>query len=236
VQVAGASVASLPPSDTAIALGADYLALQPALQGVLGDPLQDVIPDPAGCGVQQLTTNGLIYEDCDTGLVGFVANDGLQHWGLLSGELLQWSGTTSTPPPDAIDVAASQVALLPACADTLEPGTDSPCLLTDATSQPGILTTPGETNAYEYSAIRLTNDVLISLSQLPADYDLYLADANGTILGASVQDDLTPRSIETTLGPGIYYVYVHDDPGRPPDPTSPYMVQATLQPTVAESP
>jgi hypothetical protein len=214
-------------------MGVDYLALLPGLQGVLGDPMQDVIPDPAGCGTYQLTTNGLIYENCDTGLVAFVANDGLQHWGLLNGEWLQWSGTLSDPPPDAIDVAATQMALVPACGDTLEPGTDAPCLLTEAAPQPGILTSAGETNAYEYSAIRLNNDVVVSLSELPADYDLYLADANGTILGSSVQEDLTPESIEVSVGPGVYYVYVHVDAGRDPDPSTPYMVQAAFQPTVA---
>jgi len=232
VEVAGATVASLPSDASgAIAMGVDYLALLPVLQGVLGDPMQDVIPNPAGCGTYQLTTNGLIYENCDTGLVAFVANDGLQHWGLLNGELLQWSGTLSDAPPDAIDVAATQMALVPVCGDTLEPGADAPCLLADAAPQLGILTSAGETNAYEYSAIRLSNDVVISLSQLPADYDLYLADANGTILGSSVQEDLTPESIEVNVGPGVYYVYVHVDDGRLPDPTTSYLVQAALQPT-----
>ncbi|MBV9582146.1 MAG: hypothetical protein JO057_26480 [Chloroflexi bacterium] len=232
VPVIVAPPAALPPPPVdaaAFSFGTNFQTLQPALGALLGDPLEDVLADPSGCPAQQTTSTGLLYDDCDTGLVAFVATDGVQHWGILNGRLLQWTDASADPPPNAIDVAASQAILPTPCGDTLEPESDSPCLLADSAPQPGILSTSGETTGYAYNAFHLSNDLVVSLSQLPADYDLYLADADGNILGSSVLDGIADRFLEVTVGAGTYYVYVHVDPSRTPDPSTPYVLQANLQ-------
>jgi hypothetical protein len=227
-----------PPADPspAFALGSDYLTLQPALGALLGDPVEDFSSDPSGCAAQQATSTGLVYNNCDTGLSAFVANDGLQHWGILNSRLLQWADSSADPPANAIDVAAAQASLPPPCGELVEPGVDTPCQLVDSSAQAGILSQPGESNAYEYNAVQLSNEVQVSLTQLPSDYDLYLADADGNILASSVLDGETPRWIDVTLDAGEYYIYVHVDEGRSPDPTTPYVLQAWVsQPPLDQS-
>jgi hypothetical protein len=72
--------------------------------------------------------------------------------------------------------------------------------------------------------------VLARLSDLPADYDLYLTDEGGSVLGESVTDGTAPEEIDTTLGAGVYYLYVHNDPSRPFDDSSPFEIHLELGP------
>jgi hypothetical protein len=69
----------------------------------------------------------------------------------------------------------------------------------------------------------------VELANLPADYDLYLLDGDGTEVDRSVSDDLTPRIIDTDLeATGIYYVVVAVDAARDADPDNAYELHLTL--------
>ena len=58
--------------------------------------------------------------------------------------------------------------------------------------------------------------------------DLYLADGQGNVIDASVQEGLTPEHLDDVLGPGTYYLFVHSDPGRPFDPDNAYLLHLSL--------
>jgi hypothetical protein len=120
----------------------------------------------------------------------------------------------------------------------LEPGNDpsTACLLADGTSVLGYLTVPDAANAYQFAVVAGHEHVLAQLADLPADYDLYLANGDGEILSQSVQDGATPEVIDVTLAPATYYLYVHVDPGRDFDSGSPYRLSLSLNPAITASP
>src|SRR5262249_10902690 len=88
----------------------------------------------------------------------------------------------------------------------------------------------GQSNAYRFDISGDNMSVTADLTTLPADYDLYLADASGSVLGQSVQEGTTPEEIRSVLGPGTYYLFVHSDPARTFDPNDPYTLQLTVAP------
>jgi hypothetical protein len=92
----------------------------------------------------------------------------------------------------------------------------------------GFLRSAGDTDAYAFRLSDDASDVVLDLTNLPADYDLYLTDSTGTVVGQSVQDDTTPEHIELPLAAGTYYVYVHVDVGRDADAFDPYTLRLSL--------
>jgi hypothetical protein len=73
----------------------------------------------------------------------------------------------------------------------------------------------------------------VDLTNLPADYDLFVVDEVGTILGQSIQEGFAPEYVDQVLPTGTYYVYVHVDPGRNVDPTQAYTLNVSMQAPVA---
>lgn len=69
----------------------------------------------------------------------------------------------------------------------------------------------------------------IDLTELPADYDLYLIDDNGSVLGQSVREGPAAEALVLSLRPGTYFVVVQADPGRAIDASRPYTLRVTLE-------
>jgi hypothetical protein len=221
----------LPPTDdTALRFVLGFAFLHQQLGGLMGDPLQNERTNPDSCDTQQQTTTGIAYWRCATGILSFVAEpDGLQHWAWVDGRLIDWTGPSADPPavsegaPSSVDLGA----LGSACVEPND-GPDSACLLLDGMSLPGFIREPSGTRAYRVDIADPAEHLLAALTDLPADYDLYLADPSGGVLAQSVQEGTTPEFLDLTIPTGTYYLYVHVDPGRDFDPEDPFWLHLSL--------
>ena len=229
---AAVALAAEAPPDTSlaspdVALAADFSQLADGLGALIGAPLEAEQSFPDTCDTSQLTTTGLAYLVCSTGEVGFAAlPDGLHHWALADGQLLEWIGPDLEPPWTA------GPADLATCGDP----TATYCRLAGDSTVGGYLQAAGATNAYQVMLSDPTR-LMVSLTDLPADYDLYLVDGTGAIIGQSVNEGSTPESIDQVLAPGTYIVYVHVDPARDFAPDDPYQLTLTqTRPGIVEAP
>jgi hypothetical protein len=113
----------------------------------------------------------------------------------------------------------------------LEPndGPENACYLPNGAVIQGSIDWEGDVDAYKIEVAVAGTRVRVELTDLPADYDLYLIAANGDVLGQSVKEGTEPETLELTLqAAGTYYLYVRSDPGRPFDPNTPYTLAATF--------
>jgi hypothetical protein len=202
----------------------------------MGDPTESEHGNSDNCDTQQLTTTGLAYWRCATNLLGFVVlPDGAMHWAFTppAAGLIEWTGDDQ-PPSDALTIvnAAQPTSdddppLVSACI-AASPLPAVPCAAGDSLAAQAAIQNPGDTISVDInvpsSGLHLTADLV----NLPADYDLYLADNTGAIVGQSVEEGLTPEHIDADLAGGSYYLYVHSDPGRPVDPADPFHLQVSF--------
>jgi hypothetical protein len=207
-----------------------FAFLHQQLGAIMGDPVQNEQTNLDSCDTQQKTTTGIAYWRCATGILSFVADpDGLHHWAWVDGQLVEWTGP-SADPPAASEAAPSSVDLTapwPACVEPND-GPDSACVLLDGMSLSGFIRETSGTRAYRVDIVDPTAHLLAALTDLPADYDLYLADPAGDVLAQSVQEGTTPEFLDLTVPTGTYYVYVHVDPGRDFDPEGPFWLHLSL--------
>jgi hypothetical protein len=207
-----------------------FAFLKQQLGPTMGSPLEAEHGSPDSCDTQQRTTTGLAYWRCSTNTMSFAADpDGLVHWAWLD-QLVTWRGADADPPDDAIAVASSAATLRPV--DEACIGADA-CPLANGVSMDGYIQSSGQSNAYRFDVAGPSMHVTADLINLPADYDLYLVDAAGSALDQSVHEDVVPEEIDTMLGPGTYYLFVHSDPGRPFDGNNPYTLHLSLAPGAA---
>jgi hypothetical protein len=192
------------------------------LGDLMGVPLeaehQDAAADGTWCNLEQRTSAGLAYLPCASGLPTFTADpDGLYHWAWLGDRLAAWIGAAVTP-PDAAMATDLPVCIGPAA------NRETACPLRLDTPVAGFLPESGDTDTYVIN-LGGAADLAFDLTNLPADYDLYLSDGSGTLLAQSVQEGLVPEHIERSLPAGTYYVYVHVDVGRDADANDPYTLR-----------
>jgi hypothetical protein len=202
----------------------------------MGDPTDTVQGSDDSCDTQQLTTTGLAYWNCATNALSFAAfPDGAMHWVYAppAAGLVEWTGDKN-PPPDALTIVNANQ---PTSED--DPPLGSACIA--AAPLPSVACAAGDSLA-ALAAIQNAGDTIsvdlnipdsglhlrADLLDLPADYDLYLADSSGEILGASMEEGTTPEHIDADLPGGTYYLYVHSDPGRTVDPQDPFRLQVSL--------
>jgi hypothetical protein len=118
----------------------------------------------------------------------------------------------------------------PSCEDPYTT-VDTACVLPSSADTYGYLSQPGDRRVYRFDSPAPGTLLKINLIDLPADYDLYLADANGDTLAQSAHDGLTPESVSIRLEDAeSVYVYVTSDPSRDVIPDQPYhlVFQATV--------
>ena len=76
--------------------------------------------------------------------------------------------------------------------------------------EPGTLRdyiTSGDDDYWTFT-LDATYDIVLNLSELPADFDLHLLQVNGTLIASSVRPGLQSESIAIQLNAGTYYVHV----------------------------
>lgn len=217
-----------PSVDSNVALAGDFSQLADDLGALVGVPLETERAFPDTCDTTQLTSTGLAYLDCSTGHVGFAAlPDGLHHWALADGQLLEWIGPELEPPWTAG----------PADLVTCDDPSVTYCRLAADTPVGGYLPAPGATNSYQVMLRDASTRLVVSLTDLPADYDLYLVDGTGAIIAQSVQEGTAPETIDQVLPAGTYMVYVHVDPARAVAPDDAYRLRLSeSSPGIVEAP
>jgi hypothetical protein len=214
--VAGADVVAAVPT-----LGADFVLLGEQLGALLGEPIEDEHTLADSCDTIQQTTTGLAYVSCDTGVVGFAASpDGMHHWALADNQVVEWFGPEAEPPATAGPLG------LPSCGDPAA----TYCRLNAGTTVAGYLQAEAATNAYQFLATAPSTRIVASLTDLPADYDLYLEDGTGSIVAASVHEGTTPENVDQVLPAGTYVLYVHVDAARAFDADNPYQLTLSIEP------
>jgi hypothetical protein len=217
-----------PPDEAPdLPFSADFADLQAAIAPRMGQALEEEHPlpdDPDGCSdVQQRTSTGLAYIGCATGLASFVADpDGMYHWSWLGDRLAAWIGPQIDPP----DV--SLATDLPVCVGPA-PDPATACPLRPDVPVAGFLVEPGQSDTYRLNVLDPSTDVIADLTNLPADYDLFLVDDAGAVRAESMQEGTSPEHVEQPLPTGTYYLYVHVDPARAADPDQPYKLLLTEQ-------
>ncbi len=218
--VALSQVAPLGPPPPRFTLGFSFLK---ALLGpTMGDPLENERGNPDSCDTQQLTTTGLAYWRCSTNTMTFTAlPDGLRHWAWIGGALVEWYGPTPDPPAD---ILAGLVAPCPESGSLPGPL----CTLRGGATVTGYVRAPGATNTYRLLVPGPVARVRLDLLNLPADYDLYLADASGTVVARSLSEGASPEAVETLLAGGTYFAYVRVDPSRPASSDGAYTLQVSV--------
>jgi hypothetical protein len=177
-------------------------------------------------------------------VVSFAAfPDGAVHWALSAAVefgLVEWSGDDADPPDGAttivpFDAAAGDV--IGGAADDPQFTTQClaaasvpslPCAAGDSPYALATIGNPGDTVTFELNVPQSGEHVAADLVNLAADYDLYLVDASGAIVGESVQEDTTPERLELDLPGGMYYLYVHADPGRLVDALNPFRLEVSV--------
>jgi hypothetical protein len=107
-------------------------------------------------------------------------------------------------------------------------GPESACVLAVDAPVFGEISAQQDLDVYRFDALA-PGTVRVDLSNLPADYDLYLVDSSGEVLGSSVQESTAPERLEVALQqPGAYFVYVTVDPSRTFEPGASYLLQLGL--------
>lgn len=224
------STAGISLSPPEFVLGFAFLKQQ--LGPTMGSPIEAEHGSVDSCDTQQRTSTGLAYWRCTTNTLSFAADpDGLVHWAWLD-QLVTWRGENPDPQDDAVAVASFSTTLHSPADACVIAGTSqaTACPLTDGMSLAGYIQSSGQSNAYRFDVAGPNMRVTADLTTLPADYDLYLVDAFGSSLGESVHEDVTPEQIDTLLGPGTYFLFVHSDPGRTFDGDNPYTVHLSVAP------
>lgn len=102
------------------------------------------------------------------------------------------------------------------------------CPLAPGAGASSTIDRPGDVDAYRIEIDGDLVQIQIDLTDLPADYDLYLADAFDGVYGQSVQDGVAAEHLRLTLRRGTYYVYVQADPAREVDSERAYVLQLAV--------
>jgi hypothetical protein len=230
-----------PPNEPVLQYVLGFAFFKTQMGPLMGDPVELEHGNPDNCDTQQLTTTGLAYWRCASNLLSFAAfPDGQVHWAAVDQGLMEWVGDAD-PPPDAPVIQAAQQGGNPdrpatACLAAAQVPSLM-CSMDDNPTALGTITETGETNTFHFSVPASGARVTVDLVDLPADYDLYLADASGAILAQSVQEGTTPEQVQMNVDGGDYYLYVHSDPGRPVDPQDPYQLDVSItNPVAADAP
>jgi len=113
-----------------------------------------------------------------------------------------------------------------------EPNEEPPtaCPLADGAKVHAFMDRSGDVDVYRFdtgSAVRAQLD----LTELPADYDMYLTDADNRVIGRSVREGVEAERLRLIVLAGTYYLFVLTNPSREPDPTRPYLLSVVFSGT-----
>jgi hypothetical protein len=107
---------------------------------------------------------------------------------------------------------------------------DAPCALADGSVVSGYIRQQSGRSYFWFGVPERGTRAQIEITDLPADYDLYLfnsTDPDPT--ASSINEGTTPELIDIMLqDPGVYFVYVVSDPSRPFNADEPYTLTLKL--------
>jgi hypothetical protein len=193
----------------------------------MGDPVEDEHGVEDSCDTQQFTTTGLAYWSCASGIVAFVEPDGVHHWAFMNGLLLEWFGDSAEVPDGTpsriVGVDLAQTAACPGLNDVA-----AACALYPGGSAAADIPSPGDNRIYRFDQPLQVAIVHADLTDLPADYDLFLVDQSGTVVLESAGEGTSPEAVDGVLPTGSYLLYVHSDPGRDVQPEVPFQLHLEI--------
>lgn len=110
-----------------------------------------------------------------------------------------------------------------------EPNDDlaSACPLTSGSAAQSYIELSGDVDLFRLD-VPTGGQMDLELGDLPADYDLYLADGNGSLLAQSVHEGTATELLERTVQAGTYFAVVQSDPARAVDSSRPYTIRLTV--------
>ena len=104
---------------------------------------------------------------------------------------------------------------------------DQACPLADGATVTGWIETRDDIDAYRVD-LPASRKLRAELTNLDADFDLFLTDLNGNVLRQSNQEGTTAEAVELNVTEaGTYFLFVTIDPARPHDPTAAYTLRVT---------
>lgn len=127
----------------------------------------------------------------------------------------------------AVPVAPSVGAQEAGCP---EPNDDpaSACVLTGDATVTALMERPGDVDAYRIVVAEGGGRLLLQLADLPADYDLYVVDDHGGVLGRSIHEGTVSEEVSVVVPSGTYLAYVVVDPSRRFDAARPYSLRLNV--------
>ncbi|MCC7368370.1 MAG: hypothetical protein IT306_08105 [Chloroflexi bacterium] len=95
------------------------------------------------------------------------------------------------------------------------------CYLGPSSDAAGYISSARDVDAYRIEVLDFNTDVHVEMPEMPAAYELFLADWNGDEIATSAPGANGAQVIDTTVNiPGAYYIFVHSkaggfSPGQP---------------------
>ena len=143
------------------------------------------------------------------------------------------TGVDPDPAPYELLVAVTPASVAPQAAQNdpcPEPndGPDTSCNIGPAAPALGYISTPGDLDSYHFEVPGVRSWVHVELTDLPADYDLEVQDANG-YLNASHNSGTFPEAIDIALDPGTYFIAIYSSVAQG-NTERPYKLNLSMRP------
>lgn len=91
------------------------------------------------------------------------------------------------------------------------------------------LSAPSDVDMFRITVGAGIDEIRVELFDLPADYDLYLTDARGRVLGQSVHEGTAAESLQLGVQPGTYFATVRADVSRAVVPDQMYTLRLSFR-------
>jgi hypothetical protein len=152
--------------------------------------------------------------------------------GLVQGTAYNWRVQATCPAGTGNFVQANFNTTSPSCASVLDNATNNTtagsAVIPFNTNVTGLINVGSDVDHYRFT-ITTGGTITITLTTLPANYNLRLVNTNGTtVLVTSANGGTTNETITRTMTPGTYYVRVYPTNTRTFNATSCYTLRVAL--------
>lgn len=152
--------------------------------------------------------------------------------GLVQGTAYNWRVQATCPAGTGNFVQANFSTTAPSCASALDNATNNTvagsAVIPFNTNVTGLINVGSDVDHYRFT-ITTAGTITITLTTLPANYNLRLVNTNGTtVLVTSAQTGTRNETITRSMTPGTYYVRVYPTNTRTFNATSCYTLRVAL--------
>ncbi|MFM1961349.1 MAG: hypothetical protein RLZZ172_194 [Bacteroidota bacterium] len=152
--------------------------------------------------------------------------------GLVQGTAYNWRVQATCPAGTGSFVQANFSTTSPSCASALDNATNNTtagsAVIPFNTNVTGLINVGSDVDHYRFT-ITTGGTITITLTTLPANYNLRLVNTNGTtVLVTSANGGTTNETITRTMTPGTYYVRVYPTNTRTFNATACYTLRVAL--------